>query len=613
MTKTGDYGIEDGIKSAAAGRREMVPAKEESVANRVAGGLLGTGMIAGQLPLLRRYAAGRATLYHATSPDAAHSIVSSPMGIDPAYAGVGVRAGVNDHLQTMLESVEDSNLAPEAKKARINRYLMGESLNRVLEGSGVKMAPGQMAKNLEDFNVLMDRGVRASEAAKTISDQVMRTSVAKGVMTQAQAKGVSEKLMKELPSFGLRSYFGTHPSQVMSWASGKSESQLAINKAVKNNTASSHLTALADAMSGGWVGNINDARERFKYKPAVTENITSSQLAGELDRVRAAHAAGRKSGVIFGVSAPTRDMGYLNDFPVVKHLVNLNPGLKPSLRQFVETYEPGRDLSLPHNVPTSAIKSVDIVDHATGQIRRLSVTDAQRAVASGLGSRLKRMAIPAAIAGLGAALTYRALRPPKRMVPVGDPYAAKTASVASDVLDAAKYIVPIGAAGTAVGIGAHKVMRHLMPAKPVDRDDIAGQAGEAAKKGMRGLGSSLIGAGAGTLAGVVAAAALRRKFKDIPISRLMVGGAGVGMGLGMMASQPGVAGSESGMSPEMDPFLGMTPQGVRDKVRKNPWLAGLGYGALATAVPVGGLYTLRKYYPGTYERARMAVTQALKS
>ena len=599
------------IAKATKGKNEdLVPAKKPLIANRVALGAMGLGAIVPQAPMLSRYAAGRGMVYHGTNLPAAAGIMGSA-GIDPAFAGSTARSAAGE----------------ASKSVRINRHLMADQLNRVLEQHGMPLGEEELIRNPKLFHRLMDKGLKskggkpmpASEAAQTISEHVLGKLIRKGKLDPAKAAKIQASLMKELPRFGQRVYAGTHPADVSVWGTGMNELDMVKKKfqemaAAKSGTGGdikAHFRNALELMTGGLPSTIGDIRSRMKYKPHETVSMTRAQATEELKRLA---AAGGEHRAVFGVHTPTANMGYLEDFPVVRRLMEANPGFKNLLRNTlgVQTYEPGRDLSFPHLLPKEQFKHVDILDDATKKIRRINISDFQRAAASPMLQRAKRLAIPSAITALGGLAMYRAIKPKDKMVPRNHPQAnlemagkKKLATIGSDVASVAKYVIPAAAAGGAIGIGSHKLMDKLIPRPKKDPETVEQHAKELARgtgrlmaaMSLAGFGGAALGAGAGALA----------KGRQ---------GAILGGMAGLMAGQTfgslGVGGRETASTLGGDPHFSVLPNKAQEVIAKNPWIGGAKDVAIGAALPIAGAYALRKYYPSVYARMSRGVRLAAK-
>lgn len=618
-------------------KEKMVDAKPTPMLARVAGGAMGAGMIAGQAPLLKNYAAGRGTLYHATNLDAAEGILGSHHGIDPNFAGIGQRSSLGQAAAGAAGFGNNGN-----KAARINRYLMGESLNRLLEEHGVPLDYEHMVNNVDQFHKLMDGGMRASEAAAHVTKGVTDDLVRSKKLDPHTAETLSKKLQETLPSFGKRVYMGTHPADVKAWASGASEAQMLIEKqmalAKKMRTplgkAQVFASDMGNALFGGLPTTIRDAAKRMQYKPHSTEHMTLEQAKAAIAQLR---ASGTKAGAIFGASVPSGQMGYMQDFPVVRQLVNLNPGLKSTLSKFVETYDPGRDLSFPHSVPSKNLKMVDLVDHATGNVRRIHISDAVDAARSPIGQRLKNVAAPLAFSALGGMALYRAFKPKKRKVPASSPLAAtaedkkkakkpmrwglsKASSVGGDVANFAKYVVPIVGGTALVAAGSGALADRLLPEKTVNKrlkgmDKLKAHGVEGARGVGRNLAANLatmgVGAGAGALLAKPIASRVVGAHNVHRLGKVTGMGAGIGALIAQSVGSPVIAGRETAKHPEADPYYQALPEKSQNFLRKHPSVGAIREAALMAGIPIAGAYAVRKYYPSTYARAALGIRKGI--
>jgi hypothetical protein len=596
----------------AEDKPELVDAKAPPIWTRGLAGALGAGMVVSQLPLLNRYASGRSTLYHATNSRAAEAILGGS-GIDPAYAGA-----------TKADKVVKGD---KAVGARINRWLMGNNLTRHLEATGMPVTAADASEMTARFNALMDEGHLASDAVDIAARAKLDELVGKGAVTADAATAMRARLKDNLSDFGRRSYFGTHPSIVAPWAGRKTEAELAMDslrrKAMSDEltTTSGRLKLLGSTLLRTFTGNLSeevkDLATRAKYKPTET---LSMPRAAALEHLRKIRAASPDAGVIFGASAPTHNLGYLADFPVVRHLASFLPSVKGTLKDLsVETYEPRRDLSLPHAVPAENLTSMDIIHN--GKVQRINISDAVKATRGSIGGRLRGMLVPGLAAGLGAHSIYRAIVPAKRKVPRGHPLAInreadtadtdKLGSIGGDVAGLAKFLAPaIGGASAAAG-GATYLMNKALPYEPVDPDlpvaeRLKREAAEAGKQQLRvlaGISGSILG-GAGVSRALPRIAGLKT---PPPRVRTALGGlAGYFGGAGVVTE------IEGAREPSQHPYFGALPGGAQDFIRKHPEVVGGTTGALmGTALPLGAWYVLRKYYPSAGLPLREAVMKTV--
>lgn len=603
--------------------KDMVPMKKPPVVARAVGGAMGAGMVAAQVPFIRRVAKGRTTLYHGTNLDAATSIMSSKKGIDPSFAGVGTRAGAADYARSVSEGLganlppslkkgmqdvlDDVGIPKPKKKAMINRYLMAESFNRMLEGSKVPLTHDQLIRTTERFHELMDGGMKSGAAADKVYGEITDDLVKAKKMTTDQVAKVRASLGSELSRHGQRAYMGYSPTDVMEYATGKSEGQKATEKLLSQDMSAKgqvkrNLKMMGETMTAGLPTTVKDTLERVKFKPNSVEVMTADQAQKELARLK---GSGQKLKAVFGASVSVKNLGYLEDFPVARQLLNLNPGIKHSLKDMgFETYEAGRDISFPHEIPRKNIRSVDLIDDA-GKVRRIMISDSTEAAKAGILRRARKLALPAAIAALGGYSIYRAFKPKKRMVhkshPMADlPEKEKKSGVASDVGHIAKYVVPAAAVTGALGYGGHRVMEKVIPKRYPET--AAEQIAEAPRQAGRMLGGGAIGMGAGAGIGAGIGALRPGPLRHLSRRQAAAIGAAAGGTAGAMFSPLGAAGREQAMVPEADPHFAPLPGKVQDWIREHPGVGSAKNVAIGTALPLGAALTLRKYYPATFAR-----------
>jgi hypothetical protein len=250
---------------------------------------------------------------------------------------------------------------------------------------------------------------------------------------------------------------------------------------------------------------------------------------------------------------------------------------------------------------------------------------------------MKKIVAPAALAALGGHMMYRAIKPKTRMVPKGSPLdpaeqdrqikeqkmlfnrwsgkksgKEKQSSVASDVGRVAKYVIPTVAVGGAIGALNYKLMDKILPENKKNKG-IAGQGKEIGKAMGRQFGAAILNLGAGGALGAGAGLALRSRIKA-PLTKGQA--AAIGAGIGAFATSQvanfGSMGMEIGKTPELDPILGALPERVQDYIRERPEVGAAFYTATAAALPIGGAYMMRKYYPGTYGKMTEGLKKAVK-
>lgn len=570
---------------------DLVPMKRPVFMSRVVQGSLGTGLVAAQVPQVRRYAAGRQNLYHGTGSSAAAAIMAPGSGIDPAFAG-STKAG---------------------KDLMINSHLMADSMARLADKHKVPLSIDDTIDVSNAFLRRLRSGEKASEAASIVMDDLLTKLQSSGKLDVEKAKAMRAGLQKDLTSLGMRSYLLTDPTKGMRYASGKSEAAMAMDTLLENaarnsrrsnseNTARAAGRAMLETLTGGLPTVIEDARNKAKYKPHSVETMTMDEAHKELKRIAGKDAglAGNKHRIVLGVSAPTGDMGYLEDFPVVRRVIDANPSFKHTMKDAfrLENYDPGNDLSVASKIPRENIKHVDIKSPETGKIRRILISDAKDAARSGLWKRVKRTSLPAALTAVGGYQLYRALHPKTTMVHKDHPRAdlSKKSSVAGDLSKIYKYYIPAAVAGGAIGYGGHRVLEHALPrSSGKDPNAIA----EGVKSSVRVLAPALLSAAAMGVAGrYVGKKTAPEGFKDL--GKIM--GTVYGTALGAAYGSKGAEGREAGRDPETGIITSHLSLKHRDWLRKHPGVRSMTSVAGSIAAPLAALYAARKYYPSAYAK-----------
>jgi len=563
----------------------LVLAKPPPAIARASLGLIGAGSLRMELPIIQRMAAGRGMVYHGTNLGAANDIMNDPEGISPSFAGSGKKQLIG---------------GGDVKASRINRSLMSESLNRLMESRGVPLDYEDLVASSDQFHKLMDAGVKSGPAAEKVFQDTSSRLINKGKMTHQQANEIKSVLGKDLSNYGQRVYTGVHPSDVSIWGGTKSE----VGMMQRMQKPPSMTRSIVEALTGGLPSTIEDWKHRAKYKPHTQATMSRAQAA---EYLKSLQDAGGKQEVVFGAHIPTGQLGYLEDFPVARRLLEVNPGMRNTLRHMnVQTYEPGRDLSIPHNIPTHNIKHIDIQD--AGKIHRINLSDFKKATRSPILKSLGRAAIPTAIAGLGAYNIYRAFKPKKRLVGKNSPYAedsenTKQASVGSDTMKALKYVgLPMAVAG-GIGVGTHALSEKFISRDPVNTKGAKREAEQTARQlgriGISTLANFGVGAGMG---------ALMSKKLGLPIGTAAALGGGTFVSLGDMGS----AAREQALEPEAASLIQHLPAKQREWLREHPSIGAAPTVALAAALPVGAGYTLRKYYPTTFARMALEARRIFK-
>jgi hypothetical protein len=513
------------------------------------------------------------------------------------------------------------NVKGDIKGRMINSHLMAEATNRLMDKHGIPLKPEDIIRNTEKFGDLVERGVKSTEAARSVLKDQVNIAIKKGLLSKDKALDIAAGLDADLESLGRRIYFTAKPHTAARYSSGLTEAGMAAKKIIESakdnmgssssvSKAKSAIKGMADISLGGVPTMVADALEASKYKPHQTINATTKQVHGILDNIRSGRShpvkgiSGDIKRVVFGASVPTGKLGYLEDFPVLKHVIGASPGIGQTVKSLgLENYNPGNDYSVPHLVPRKNIQHVDLIDEV-GKIHRVNITDAQKAARSPLLSRLRRTALPAALTAAGAYQVYRALRPKKFMVRKDHPMADldKKSSVRSDLLKQYKVIVPPMIAAGALGYASHALASKVVkPRVPKDKVD---QIKEMMKSQVRMNGASMatvLGAGA-------AGSVLGRLFlpmKDVRFRRAL--GAMAGTAAAAVAGAGAIEGRENARHPETGIVSQHLSEKHRDWLRNHPSVGAAKGALVGGALPLAALYTARKYYPSKWADLAKAI------
>lgn len=441
------------------------------------------------------------------------------------------------------------------------------------------------------------------------------TPVGTGKMTREQAERLVGSIEDDLSRFGKRTYFGVDPSDLSVWTSGKNELGMAADaaSALKNHSpkaqAVRQLGAVSNVLLGGLPDQVAAQRKRMGYKPTSQESLTLDEAKKKLSVMKEwwAKAGKGRLPAVLGAHASTDQLGYMEDFPVVRRVMQVHPGSQRVLKDLgVHTFEPGRDLSFPHEVPSKNIFQVDVPLPSGRGFHRINISDAQQVARAGLRSRILKSLPHAGLGALGAYNVYRAIKPRDR---------EKTASVKSDMRHVAKKILPFVGLATAGGVGADYLLNRAMPMDP-NATSLTGKAKEETKSVLRTLGATALGSIAPAYLGY-------RWAKNLPANASVRGafgkktglfGASLGAMLGSMPASIGASGREViQKDPSADPLLAPLPDSVHRAMKANPTLSGLIYSnLLAGALPMAAVYTARKYYPSAYGKMALNARSMIK-
>lgn len=552
----------------------------------------GVGIMRGNLPLVTSGLAGRGEFWHGTPSNNLPGIFES--GLDVSHSG---------------------------KNRRLNSVLLKETFMRdaesYLKTKNIKVTP-EISRKLfgatEKFIASIPDGKSISEHIESVAPEIANKI---GVSPD----DFSKHIKSSLSDFGKRIYFATNPESVTYWSkvdhkgTPLNEAQYALSsmssQIAPSATLKHHLKnqaqAFADQTTGGY---FTDTVAKMRYgRPKDTVHVEN--LA---DALKTIQQTGNRN-VVFSTSVPTRTLDGMKDFPGIRHVINSTPALKTMAGHYLPNSNPAKDLSVSENVSSKFINTIDILDPTGSHVeKRIHIKNHQKAPFQFLGGKgnrlksLKRLAVPGALTGLGAAIAYNAITgknftdafkkktdPLKKEAAVDPAHMAKLFAI-----PAAVYLAAVGTNKLyrdAIGLGDPPTLTEDQYKKLSLKQKLLHEADALrfSRKTMvpTGIGSGLVGGGLGALAG---------KNSLGPVA----GGA-----LGAYLSGPVGGASLAAAIPRTNELALADPENVsvankvisavpagRDWLHKHPELGThLGQAALlglGTALPY---YAAKKYYP----------------
>jgi len=612
--------------------------------DRVFYGGTGLGMLRGNLESVIAGIKGNADMWHG-SP--AHNVMPNDLGGGILNEGLNLRhAGKNQRLNSLLMSNSAQSMLEEylGKKGRKltpddEQYLF-DMIKKINHESGntVDTAVARAMTGASHPSGAMADAIRHSETAgmrdsagnfKSLADRVMDRVPELSKKFNVPEEDLQNYFNKNVGRLGKRIYFGTSPESVSYWSGAGNEAGYAAKKMMGDaqqasqgfrggaeefkNQAKMIGSSLVNQLTGGYYNTI---KEKLQYgKPEVVHHLH------DLEALKAhLHAMGEdlgKHNVMMQYSIPTGTLDSMADFPIARRVIQSSPGLKDLMGKFMPQADPSKDMSISENVSPKKMKTVDLVDKATGKLKqRIHITNHEKSPFRFLGGKgnrlqtLKNIAAPAALSLFGGSLIHKALAPNKKTKRLADSIPDvevaedkdKKKQLAKKAASNPKMIAALlgipAAAGLALGGGKYLTDRALkresyrmLPEEletkftPDEKESYNNKAINEATKGM--LGTSLAGV-AGTALGTFADTA--------PFSAR----AGLGGYIGSAMLTPGVDAAIS--SAEKDPgtllpFADKVP--VLEKfISNHPYIAGGAIGGLAGgALPASVYHVAKKYYP----------------
>jgi hypothetical protein len=479
-------------------------------------GLSGAALVGKNIPLLGA-AKGSETLYHGTGLRGLHGILDD----DPSKGGM--------------------RLEYAGTKGRLNAQLMPNSVVRqLLEDEGIDLSDVELASIQTRLSnkIKQNKGTPIVELIKGEMGRFGQEAGLDATSTKRIKDGVKDRLREA----GMRIYFGNSPEKVVTWHDDLNE----VDK-IKNQIMGDNLIAGFGDKSGK--GALKAGFNQQKKMFGVGLNVGSGGVANVIKDAKNQHDYMRNLSVhptavsrefirdlaqqtgyapVLGVDVPTADVQELADFKGIKTPLRLSPALQSLLGSIpgFEGYDPSRDISTGLDVAQDNIKSVDLVDTATGKATRYHLDSYRKPKLTGK-QRLKslgRAAVPLGLAGLGADMIYRAasgrrgltgtmLNKIRNRKKSEDKSTTKTASkahrpVLNAVKNIGKYGVPVIGSGLAANVAFDALGRKIIPVSEAERnpaslkDEVEGIARETARGSAGNLVKGIGMAGLMALGGV---------------------------------------------------------------------------------------------------------------
>lgn len=621
----------------------------DNVLQRVFKGGLGTSLLARNIPQVANYVPGHTTLYHGTNPDLLPSIMDKGLSIE--YAG---------------------------SKGRINSLLIPNGIIATALQNDINLSRSDM----EYLSSRLGEAIRNPEVRQgRLLRQIAKDEITKVMkirdISDAKIDEVIQKVDAALPESGLRLYFGQKPHMVGTWSDNKNEAGKVIGAVVDGIGEEKPkfdikqiAKSIVDSLTGGMLSTGEDLHAATKYKPTIkgklsTEEIKAlvhkypghasnsnlKELATELmgnlgvdqktmEGLGIDEAAEKLLAkitgktlekpdiyhMVLGVDVPTHHLDNLNDFKGFRKLVQVNPGMQSSLK-FIpgfQTYEPGRDLSIPHGISPEQIKHVDFINKDGEVVRYLhdgykapEITTAERL------SALRRAALPGTLALVGADLLQSAVTGKQLYITRGikdvfgrlksnEKKAAFTPGL--DTLKAtAKYILPATAVVAGTGLAAGYLAEKALPISEEERSPktVADYAVRVSKDVGRSVPIAIATqVGLPILGAAIAPTILRGAMKDAPAMANLAAKLGLGAGAGMVLSPVAARVAENYLKAKKGENAILSSVGVSKKDIENHAILSA---ALAPSLGMvgalgGATYSIKRYYPAL----GLAATNPLK-
>ena len=630
-------------------KKEQGEEPDRSLLERIIYGGTGAGILRGNLTPVIAGIKGNADMWHG-SP--AHNIMPNELGGGILNEGLDLRhAGKNQRLNSLLmsnsaQSMLEEYLGKQGRKLtpEDEQYLfdMIKKINQDAGHTGQSAAvramsgavEGKMPHSERISDIIREAEVSGMQEGgkfskfKSLADRVMDRVPELSKRFNIPEEELRQHFNKNIGKLGKRVYFGTSPESVSYWSGHGNEAGYAGNKLMgdfgRSHAGNSDLEALktnakivgssvANQLTGGY---FNTLKEKLKYgRPEAVHNLT------DLDALKAhLRSMGDELGkhnVMMQYSIPTGTLDSMADFPIARRIIQSSPALKDLMGNFMPQADPSKDMSITEGVSPKKIKTVDLVDKATGKLKqRIHIANHEKTPFNFLGGKgnrlntLKNIAAPAALSLLGANLLHKAIAPNKK---------TKVKNLADDIPDietsenkkkglakkaasdpkmlAALLGVPVAASlglagGSYLADKALNRQNYQMLPEELEEKFTSREKENYNNRAVSEYSKGLLGANAATVAGTALGT-----FADMsPLSYKSGLGGYVGSQLLTPTLSAQIATAEK--TPEAVIPLADKIPAVDKFVREHPYISGGVAGGLAAgALPASVYHIAKKYYP----------------
>jgi hypothetical protein len=539
--------------------------------------------------------------------------------IEQKYRNLGYPEGAFENLSTLARDEWTKKLSPSfIDHPLIATPRDSEAHRKIWRGLDEEMSKryrAEVGKGAGPYRGALT-SLKAKEDFKSLFDKVKEKAPLLAKRFGVDQKQLEDYIDSNAHKLGRRIYFATNPQSVAFWSGKQTEGDFLTEKMVSQlsdgNSDSPFdwkrlLRATKDALLNQATGGYYETYlANKKYgKPETTIHVKDLEALKNYFAGMSPEEQG-KIKTLMQFSVPSGTLDSMADFPVVRRVVQSSPGVKEMMGTFLPQSDPSKDLSIHEAVSPNNLKTMDIIDSATGKLKtRIHVDSHNKApfkFLGGAGNRwnnFKNMAAPLGILGTGGYMMYKALKPAvKSKQTIADKIPdvqEKKASVSPGTM--AKLISAPLALSSVLAGGAYLSdkltnKKNYVPipeelSKKFTQAEKDQYDSDAAFEDLKsGIGSHLTNV-AGTTAGTLAT-----PLSYSPLTAwLGTGGAAMAGGIG------GNIGLAEADADAIIPGVSYIP-GAEKFIREHPYVSAAATGGVGmAALPATAYYTMKKYYP----------------